>query len=624
MRGQRAFNEFHITREQRLPIARSNIVCAEPMPGEAAFLDEFIAEQLSDDAEGRFLASLVRKVFEAMKLAGEAGSLLKIEEDIAEEVAKAKKQWLERPEFKQKTLFATGPQTVQKELALTRGITDESFWGEAEQRIYDSLRAYAERAELSGGFQRRLFAVDAARGFAFIDLCRERYDVALMNPPFGLMADEVSRYVENRYPDAYVDIYASFLERGIQKTTGGYVGAITSRSFLTSSKLKRFRAKRLLLGADVVADLGNGVMDDAFVEACAFVTRCSAEADSKILSTDVVFGRWDVRFATQSNEPPVLSSPFERLPRSQPGALLIVPEDYPLRIPDIGAIVDDESDDEDIVRHIRRVLHSVWGESADTYEEELCQMLGPKGLRAFIRKSFFSEHVKQYSRSRRKAPIYWQLATPSASYSIWLYYHRFTKDTFFKVLNEYVKPKREHERQKLERGRSEAGAEPTRSQRKEIEDQEKFVAELAAMAEEVARIAPLWNPNLNDGVIINFAPLWRLVPQNKSWQKECKACWDKLVKGDYDWAHLAMHLWPERVVPKCVTDASLAIAHGLEESFWEQDERDRFQPKEKPDGGWQPVIDRLVKQRTSPAVKAALKSLTEAPAPMGSGKKRKR
>ena len=38
--------------------------------------------------------------------------------------------------------------------------------------------------------------------------------------------------------------------------------------------------------------------------------------------------------------------------------------------------------------------------------------------------------------------------------------------------------------------------------------------------------------------------------------------------GKYDWAHIAMHLWPERVVPKCATDRSLAIAHGLEDVFW--------------------------------------------------------
>lgn len=74
-----------------------------------------------------------------------------------------------------------------------------------------------------------------------------------------------------------------------------------------------------------------------------------------------------------------------------------------------------------------------------------------------------------------------------------------------------------------------------------------------------------------------------------------------------------MHLWPERVVPKCVADASLAIAHGLEEVFWEQDDRERFQPKEEPEGGWEPVIDRLVKERSSPAVKAALQSLLDSP-----------
>jgi hypothetical protein len=50
--------------------------------------------------------------------------------------------------------------------------------------IYVALRAYTEQAE-SGDYQRRLFAEDAARGFAFIDLCRKRFDVVLMNPPFG-------------------------------------------------------------------------------------------------------------------------------------------------------------------------------------------------------------------------------------------------------------------------------------------------------------------------------------------------------------------------------------------------------------------------------------------------------
>lgn len=91
------------------------------------------------------------------------------------------------------------------------------------------------------------------------------------------------------------------------------------------------------------------------------------------------------------------------------------------------------------------------------------------------------------------------------------------------------------------------------------------------LLDEVKRVAPLWNPNLDDGVIINFALLWRLVPHHRVWQNECKSTWEGLCKGDYDWAHLAMHLWPERVVPKCAKDRSIAIAHGLEDVFWYED-----------------------------------------------------
>ena len=43
-----------------------------------------------------------------------------------------------------------------------------------------------------------------------------------------------------------------------------------------------------------------------------------------------------------------------------------------------------------------------------------------------------------------------------------------------------------------------------------------------------------------------------------------KDTWAKLEKGDYDWAHLAMAYWPDRVREKCKTDKSLAIAHDLE------------------------------------------------------------
>jgi hypothetical protein len=276
-----------------------------------------------------------------------------------------------------------------------------------------------------------------------------------------------------------------------------------------------------------------------------------------------------------------------------------------------AVLLDDAGHSEDIAAVVRASIEAVWDRRTDMVLEEAVEILQQEGIRGYLRNSFFDDHIKRYSKSRRKAPIYWPLATPSASYSVWIYYHRFTRDTLYWVLNDYVTPKLKHEERKLINLTQEAGPNPAASQRKEIDAQERFVDELRVLREEVARAAPLWNPELNDGVIINFAPLWRLVPQNRSWQRECKAVWDKLVAGEYDWAHFAMHLWPERVVPNCATERSLAIAHGLEEVFWEEDAEGKCKPKEVA----KEVIDRLIGERTSAAVKAALDDLLRAPAP---------
>lgn len=68
-------------------------------------------------------------------------------------------------------------------------------------------------------------------------------------------------------------------------------------------------------------------------------------------------------------------------------------------------------------------------------------------------------------------------------------------------------------------------------------------------------------PHIEDGVLLNVALLWELIP---SWQKEPKKAWEALERGDYDWSHQAMDHWPDRVKEKCKTNKSYAIAHGLE------------------------------------------------------------
>ena len=80
------------------------------------------------------------------------------------------------------------------------GITDEEFWYQAEARVLDLLQIYARHAANGTGLQRQLFADDAARGFAFVDLCRQQFDVVLMNPLFGGASKPSKVYVEKAYP----------------------------------------------------------------------------------------------------------------------------------------------------------------------------------------------------------------------------------------------------------------------------------------------------------------------------------------------------------------------------------------------------------------------------------------
>jgi hypothetical protein len=272
-------------------------------------------------------------------------------------------------------------------------------------------------------------------------------------------------------------------------------------------------------------------------------------------------------------------------------------------------LVDDLGHTDDVVAKIVSIIEDVGTAVAD-----LENAIG-NNVRSFFQREFFDLHRAQYSRSRRKAPIYWQLGTATASYSVWLYIHAFSKDTLFRAQNDYVAPKLAHEQRRLESMRVEAGPNPSSAQRKAAAEQEAFVEELQAFLDEVKRVAPLWSPDLDDGVIINSAPLWRLVPQHTPWQKDVNSKWEDLVAGKYDWAHLALHLWPERVIPKCATDRSLAIAHGLEDIFWVEGDDGKWKPRLTPT---RPVAE-LVRERTSVAVKSALKSLLEAPVAIANG-----
>jgi hypothetical protein len=268
-----------------------------------------------------------------------------------------------------------------------------------------------------------------------------------------------------------------------------------------------------------------------------------------------VFGRWDLRYAANQRACPDLPDPFVPLPVCSSGRLTgddglplhEAPPDYLLCIAPDGMLVDDPDRQDDIIRRIQGVLELIWENRADAIEQEACEILGVKELRDYFRKpgkgGFWDDHVKCYSKSRRKAPIYWLLQSSKKNYALWLYYHRLDKDILFKALVNYVEPKI-----RLEEGR----LEPLRAQRaaagssgkgikkleKEIAQQEEFISELRDFEGKLRRVANLHlDPDLNDGVVLNIAPLRELVP----W-KEAQKYWDELLDGKYEWSSIGRRL----------------------------------------------------------------------------------
>ena len=299
MRAQRAFRDFGIARSDRSLIKRSNIVIAEPMPGEKDLLQDFLAELKEDRLEdlirraleipssrkvratkamAESLAELVGSVWEGMKLAGEMGTLLKIERDIARAIEKGRAEWDDSLPLFRVTNYGLGGSPSEKLVRFVPGEV-EDFWAKAEKLVFQALTDYVSASSASGNARRKLFAEDAVQGFALADLAAKKFDVVLMNPPFGAGSALAKEALEQTYPRTKSDVYSAFVERGVELLSSrGRLGAITSRTGFFLSSFQRWRDEVLLRDAPpaVFADLGAGVLDSAMVETAAYCLEARA------------------------------------------------------------------------------------------------------------------------------------------------------------------------------------------------------------------------------------------------------------------------------------------------------------------------------------------------------------
>ncbi|HMR54434.1 MAG TPA: BREX-1 system adenine-specific DNA-methyltransferase PglX [Amaricoccus sp.] len=286
------------------------------------------------------------------------------------------------------------------------------------------------------------------------------------------------------------------------------------------------------------------------------------------------FGRWDVRNVLDGKNFEGDHDPFKPLPKSPPGALSstnaadLNQQGYPLRIQEAGIMDSAATGPSQLPSKIRECF-DLLSEARPIDEEEICECLGVSDINIYLNRpsGFFATHLDMYTAGGRKAPIYWPLSTSSGSYTLWLYYPSLTSQTLYTAVNDFVEPKLKQVGRDAATLRDK-GAARSRDDEKAYEALQAFELELIELRDTLLLIAPTYRPNHDDGVQITAAPLWQLF-RHKPWQKILKDTWAKLEKGDYDWAHLAMAYWPDRVREKCKADKSLAIAHDLENLYVE-------------------------------------------------------
>ena len=189
-------------------------------------------------------------------------------------------------------------------------------------------------------------------------------------------------------------------------------------------------------------------------------------------------------------------------------------------------------------------------------------------LRKFLSRDFFTKH---HFRWYRKRPVYWPLQSAKRSYGFVLFHENVDRNTLYVLQRDYLDHKLNGLR--LEIGDLQgqlanlSGTARKRMER-QIDSDTQLLEELTEFAKALERVVRQgYRPEdnwIDDGVILRLAPLWELIP---IWRSEPKKYWRRLEGGDLDWSHIAKHYWPDRVLEKCKTNKSFAIAHGVEGSM---------------------------------------------------------
>lgn len=272
----------------------------------------------------------------------------------------------------------------------------------------------------------------------------------------------------------------------------------------------------------------------------------------------MAFGRWNTAYAKGEQAIPEFGDVFDALPFMPVVSQGEAACPAQLDVPTDGILTNNSDSSLCLASHVREVMHYLWADRADDMEYELCQLIGCKSLQAYLASptGFFDYHFKRYTKSRRKAPIYWLLASEDGTVDYWVYYPKLSKNTLPQLI---IRLREQQEQLRTRLNAALAAHDKTQESQTRAEQEQ-----VEGMMDELNRIlAAGYVPNHDDGVPVTAAPLLHLAA-SRPWRVECEKNMELLEKGDYDWSHLAMSMYPARVTQKAKKDWCMALTHGLE------------------------------------------------------------
>jgi len=272
-----------------LKIRGMNLVCADVRIADSEQRLEFLKRFQDDPA----LQHIFARLFEELEYTYEIGSLLKVrvpferlfQERLSEKGRQAR---LSLPLTGQakfggkglagQTKFAFSKSPESSEGPLTLVIPKER----TIEEMLDELRSFERESISAQDMGRLLFATEAEKSVGLLSLLSQKYDIVLMNPPYGRrLPPRTKDYLRKYYPKTHYDYYAAFIEQTVELSEdNGFVGMLTSRTFMFLGWFEKLRTDILWKRAQpkILWDLGFGALDEATGRWAATAVRKFAKA----------------------------------------------------------------------------------------------------------------------------------------------------------------------------------------------------------------------------------------------------------------------------------------------------------------------------------------------------------